>query len=82
MTRQIAAAVVAVVALTAGCSSGIQEQAEELFRACIEQGGGTTGDLSPTMEGGQLVAMSGPVDASGDLVAQCFDATNAELADS
>jgi hypothetical protein len=79
MTQRIIATVLLAALLLTGCSSPA-DRAEELFRACIEEGGGTTGDLVPMMEGAQLVVVAGQVDAPADLFDQCFAATNAELA--
>ena len=67
------------VALLSGCGSSIEDEAAEIFRACIEQGGGTTGEFEPYVEDGQLVLVQGPVDAPAELFEECFDATNAQL---
>ena len=78
MTQRVVAAVFLAAALLTGCSS-LEDRAEELFRACIEEGGGTAGEIVPLMENSPLVVVAGPVNASSDLFDQCFEATNVQL---
>lgn len=69
-----------VALLPAGCGSNIQEEAEDIFRQCIEDSGGTAGDFEGYIEDGQLLLVAGPIDADADTFDYCFDFTNEQLA--
>ena len=68
------------VLLLGGCGSSVEDEAEELFRACIEAGGGTIGDVVPFVEDGQLLVVQGPVEASIELFEECLESANEQLA--
>lgn len=67
--------------LLAGCGSGVQREAEDIFRQCIEDAGGTAGDFEGYIEDGQLLLVAGPVDAEPEAFEFCFDFTNDQLAE-
>lgn len=76
---RIMLAVCLVALLLAGCGSNIQQEAEDIFRQCIEDSGGTAGDFEGYIEDGQLLLVAGPVDADPDTFDYCFDFTNKQL---
>jgi hypothetical protein len=67
--------------LLTGCGSSLEDEAEDLFRTCIEEGGGSVGDVVLYVEEGELVVVQGPVDAPGELSDRCFESTNQQLAE-
>ncbi len=80
MLRRLAIGALLSITLLGGCGSSIEDEAEDLFRACIEEGGGSVGDIVPYVENGELVVIQGPVDASAELTEECFVSTSEQLA--
>lgn len=69
-----------LAALVGGCGSSIDDEAEQIFRACIEVGGGSAGEFAPYLENGELLLVQGPVEASPELFESCLTETNEQLA--
>lgn len=80
MLRHTFVVLLLTAALLVGCGSNIEDEAEQIFRTCIEAGGGTTGEFAPYIENGQLLLVQGPVEASPELFESCFAETNEQLA--
>ena len=81
MMRRSTIGFLLAVVLLGGCGSSIEDEAEQLFRACIEEGGGTVGDVVAYVENGQLVVVQGPVEAPAEISDECFNLTNEQLAE-
>lgn len=77
---RLVSTVLVLAALVAGCGSSIEDEAEQLFRACIEAGGGSAGEFAPYVENGELLLVQGPVAASPELFESCLTETNQQLA--